>query len=64
MTRSRAGGGSATLVPTDLRDGDAIDRLGLAIFERWGQLDGLVANAAMLSVLSPVAHFEPRSSTR
>lgn len=56
----QAGGGSATLVPADLRDGDAIDRLGLAIFERWGKLDGLVANAAMLGVLSPVAHFEPK----
>ena len=56
----QASGGSATLVPADLRDGDAIDRLGLAIFERWGKLDGLVANAAMLGVLSPVAHFEPK----
>ena len=56
----QAGGGSATLVPADLRDGDSIDRLGLAIFERWGKLDGLVSNAAMLGVLSPVAHFEPK----
>jgi NAD(P)-dependent dehydrogenase (short-subunit alcohol dehydrogenase family) len=56
----QAGGGAATLVPADLRDGDSIDRLGRAIFERWGKLDGLVANAAMLGVLSPVAHFEPK----
>jgi len=56
----QAAGGSATLVPADLRDGDAIDRLGRAVFERWGKLDGLVANAAMLGVLSPVAHFEPK----
>ena len=33
-------GSSATLVPLDLRDGEAIDRLGAAIFERWGALDG------------------------
>ena len=46
-------GSSATLVPLDLRDGDAIDRLGAAIFERWGALDGLVANAGQLGVLSP-----------
>ena len=52
-------GGSATLVPLDLRDGDAIDRLGAAIFERWGHLDGLVANAGQLGVLSPVAHIKP-----
>jgi NAD(P)-dependent dehydrogenase (short-subunit alcohol dehydrogenase family) len=56
----QAAGAAATLVPVDLRDGEAIDRLGAAIFERWGRLDGLVANAAMLGVLSPVAHFEPK----
>jgi NAD(P)-dependent dehydrogenase (short-subunit alcohol dehydrogenase family) len=52
-------GGSATLVPFDLRDGDAIDRLGAAIFERWGHLDGLVANAGLLGTLSPVPHLKP-----
>ncbi|MBO9588472.1 SDR family NAD(P)-dependent oxidoreductase [Devosia sp.] len=52
-------GGSSTLVPFDLRDGDAIDRLGAAIFERWGHLDGLVANAGMLGTLSPVPHLKP-----
>ena len=52
-------GGSATLVPVDLRDGEAIDRLGAAIFERWGRLDGLVANAGALGTLSPVPHLAP-----
>jgi NAD(P)-dependent dehydrogenase (short-subunit alcohol dehydrogenase family) len=52
-------GGSTTLVPLDLRDGDAIDRLGAAVFERWGHLDGLIANAGQLGVLSPVAHIKP-----
>jgi NAD(P)-dependent dehydrogenase (short-subunit alcohol dehydrogenase family) len=52
-------GSSATLVPLDLRDGDAIDRLGAAIFERWGMLDGLVANAGQLGVLSPLPHVKP-----
>jgi len=52
-------GASTTLVPLDLRDGDAIDRLGAAIFERWGALDGLVANAAMLGTLSPLPHIAP-----
>jgi NAD(P)-dependent dehydrogenase (short-subunit alcohol dehydrogenase family) len=52
-------GSSATLVPLDLRDGDAIDRLGAAIFERWGALDGLIANAAMLGTLSPLPHVAP-----
>jgi NAD(P)-dependent dehydrogenase (short-subunit alcohol dehydrogenase family) len=53
-------GSTATLVPLDLRDYDGIDRLGRAIFERWGRLDGLVGNAAILGGLSPVAHFEPK----
>ncbi len=53
-------GSSATLVPMDLLEFDAIDRLGLAIFERWGHLDGFVANAAMLSELRPLAHVEPK----
>jgi NAD(P)-dependent dehydrogenase (short-subunit alcohol dehydrogenase family) len=52
-------GSSATLVPLDLKDGDAIDRLGAAIFERWGMLDGLVGNAALLGTLSPLPHIAP-----
>jgi len=52
-------GSSATLVPLDLRDGDAIDRLGAAIFERWGALDGLIANAGMLGTLMPLPHLPP-----
>jgi len=46
-------------VPLDLRDGEAIDRLGAAIFERWGALDGLIANAGQLGVLSPLPHVKP-----
>lgn len=52
-------GSSSTLVPLDLRDGEAIDRLGAAIFERWGALDGLIANAGLLGVLSPLPHISP-----
>jgi NAD(P)-dependent dehydrogenase (short-subunit alcohol dehydrogenase family) len=51
--------GGATLVPLDLKDLPAIDRLGGAIFERWGKLDILVANAAILGVLTPLAHLTP-----
>ncbi|HEX4297564.1 MAG TPA: SDR family NAD(P)-dependent oxidoreductase [Devosia sp.] len=56
----KTAGGSATLVPLDLRDGDGIDRLGQSIFERWGRLDGLVGNAGVLGVLTPLAHLEPK----
>ncbi len=56
----RKAGGSATLVPLDLADMDGIDRLGGAIHERWGKLDILVANAAMLGIISPLGHIEAK----
>lgn len=55
----KAKNGSATLVPMDLKDFEAIDRLGGAIYERWGKLDGLVANGGILGVLSPLGHIKP-----
>ncbi len=54
-----AGGPGATLVPLDLREFDAIDRLGASLYERFGRLDVLVGNAAVLGTLSPVGHIEP-----
>lgn len=47
-------GGSATIAPLDLTDGDSIARLGIAVAERWPALDILVLNAAMLGSLTPV----------
>ncbi|KQS80517.1 oxidoreductase [Rhizobium sp. Leaf384] len=55
-----AGGLPVTLVPFDLADMDAIDRLGAAIHERWGRLDILVANAGILGTISPIGHFEAK----
>ena len=49
----------ATLVPLDLRDHAAIDRLGEAIHRRWGRLDAFVGNAGILGVLSPLHHVDP-----
>jgi NAD(P)-dependent dehydrogenase (short-subunit alcohol dehydrogenase family) len=57
----RAFGGSATLVPLDLKDYAGIDRLGLALHQRFGRLDVLVANAGMLGPLSPLAHVEAKA---
>lgn len=54
-------GGSATLVPLNLRDFDAIDRLGASIYERWGKLDALLGNAGVLGQLTPLAHLEPKT---
>ncbi len=56
----QAAGGTTTLVPLDLTDYAGIDRLGAAIHERWGKLDGLIGNAGLLGVLSPVAHIDPK----
>ncbi len=56
----KAAGGQATLVPLDLRDGAGIDRLGKAIFDRWGHLDGLVGNAGMLGAITPLTHADPK----
>jgi NAD(P)-dependent dehydrogenase (short-subunit alcohol dehydrogenase family) len=57
----REAGGSATLVPLDLKDSAGIDRLGAALNERYQRLDVLVANAGILGVLSPLAHVEPKA---
>jgi NAD(P)-dependent dehydrogenase (short-subunit alcohol dehydrogenase family) len=58
--RIRGAGGTATLVPLDLRQHDGIDHLGQALFERFGRLDVLVGNAAMLGALSPLGHIPPK----
>jgi NAD(P)-dependent dehydrogenase (short-subunit alcohol dehydrogenase family) len=54
----KAAGSETTLVPLDLRDGDGIDRLGAAIFERWGKLDGLIGNAGVLGTITPLSHLD------
>jgi len=56
----RAAGGSATLVPLDLRDFSKIDELAAALFERYGRLDILVGNAAEFGVFSPLGHIDPK----
>jgi NAD(P)-dependent dehydrogenase (short-subunit alcohol dehydrogenase family) len=60
----KAAGSSATLVPLDLLDFDAIDRLGAAIYEKWGRLDVLVGNAGLLGGLSPLGHYEVKTYDR
>ena len=52
-------GEPATLVPLDLTDFDAIDKLGAAIYERFQRLDVLIGNAGQLGTLGPVGHTDP-----
>ena len=56
----KAGGVPATLVPLDLRDGAKIDEMGGALYRRFGRIDVLVANAAVLGPMSPLAHVDPK----
>ena len=56
----RAAGGTATLLPLDLRKFDGIDQMGAALYQRFGRLDVLVGNAGVLGSLSPMGHFEPK----
>lgn len=54
----RAAGGKASLIPLDLAGGKLIDALGPSLYERFGRLDILVANAAILGGLSPLPHIQ------
>jgi NAD(P)-dependent dehydrogenase (short-subunit alcohol dehydrogenase family) len=57
-------GGSATIAPLDLTDGDSIGRLAAAVGERWGKLDMLVLNAAMLGTLTPVPSIDAKEFSK
>jgi NAD(P)-dependent dehydrogenase (short-subunit alcohol dehydrogenase family) len=56
----KAIGGTATLVPLEMRDTDGIGRLALALNERYGKLDILVGTAALGASNSPLDHFVPK----
>lgn len=56
----KAAGSSATLVPLDLRELDKLDTLGPQLHARFGRLDVLVANAAILGTIGPLSHHDPK----
>jgi NAD(P)-dependent dehydrogenase (short-subunit alcohol dehydrogenase family) len=60
----KAAGGTASLIPLDLADGKKIDPLGPALYERFGRLDVLVGNAAILGGLRPLTHISSESWDR
>jgi len=62
--RIHEAGGSATIAPLDLSEGESIGKLAAAAAERWQALDILVLNAAMLGSLTPVEHIDPKEYAR
>ncbi|HEU5272921.1 MAG TPA: SDR family NAD(P)-dependent oxidoreductase [Xanthobacteraceae bacterium] len=54
-------GGSATLVPLDVRDAAGIARLAAALDERYRRLDVLIGNAGIGGPSSPLTHVEPQA---
>ncbi len=53
-------GGKATLLPLDLLKFEEIDKIGPTLAERFGSLDILIGNAAMLGPLTPAHHVKPK----
>jgi len=62
--RIHQAGGTATIAPLDLTDGESIGKLAVAIGERWDKLDILLLNAAMLGSLTPVQDIDPKEFSR
>ncbi|WP_340266782.1 SDR family NAD(P)-dependent oxidoreductase [Sphingobium mellinum] len=62
--RIHAAGGSATIAPLDLIDGESIGRLAHAISGRWQALDILVLNAATLGSLAAVPAIDVKEFAR
>jgi len=62
--RIHEAGGTATIAPLDLTDGESIGKLAGAVAERWQKLEVLVLNAAMLGSLTPVQDIDPKEYSR
>jgi NAD(P)-dependent dehydrogenase (short-subunit alcohol dehydrogenase family) len=62
--RIHQAGGTATIAPLDLTEGESIGKLAVAVAERWPGLDILVLNAAMLGSLTPVQDIDPKEYSR
>ncbi len=62
--RIHEAGGSATIAPLDLTEGEGIGKLAAAVAERWPSLEVLVLNAATLGSLTPVEHIDSKEYAR
>src|SRR5256885_4109626 len=62
--RIHSAGGTATIAPLDLTDGESIGKLAGAVAERWEKLAILILTAAMLGSLTPVQDIDPKEYAR
>jgi NAD(P)-dependent dehydrogenase (short-subunit alcohol dehydrogenase family) len=62
--RIHEAGGTATIAPLDLVEGESIGKLAVAVAERWEKLDILMLNAAILGSLTPVQDIDPKEYSR
>ncbi len=60
----QASGGSATLVPMDITDDPALERLGGAIHDRWGHMDLWLHTAIQAAPLQPAEHIDAKELDR
>jgi NAD(P)-dependent dehydrogenase (short-subunit alcohol dehydrogenase family) len=60
----RAAGGAATLAPLDVTDDEGLARLGAAVFEKWGRLDGWLHCAVHAPPCAPANHVEAKDLDR
>ncbi len=56
----RSYGQQAALIPLDQTKGESVDQLGPTLMERYGRLDILVLNAAILGELTPITHLSAK----
>ena len=56
----KSAGGAATLIPLDLTDDPALERMGAALHERWGRLDLWAHTAISAPPLSTVEHIDAK----
>ncbi|PPR76588.1 MAG: putative oxidoreductase YciK [Alphaproteobacteria bacterium MarineAlpha2_Bin1] len=56
----RTSGIKPTLVPIDITDEKNMDLMASEISKRFGKIDVLVGNAAILGPLSPMSHYDPK----
>jgi NAD(P)-dependent dehydrogenase (short-subunit alcohol dehydrogenase family) len=60
----KIGDENITLIPQDLTDGAALEKLGPLLFEKLGRLDNFIANAGLLGTLCPLSQCDPTEWNR